>query len=205
MPKSIPKSWLYILTAYIRVSNSFSISANSLMSSMYIWSLIFLWFVEFVFVCIYHYSLLESFSHQFYLTVVHLSLSDSKSPQVSTNLLNILAERSSRNILLLIVSIHPLTSKSFSPFINPLVTLPKATIRIGIIATILIHSFFNSLARSRYLSFFSLFSVSFCDHPGQQIRQFCKFSFFFFVDYHYYYYCRWLTYDQNNGLTQRVY
>ena len=41
MPNSIPMSWLYILTACIRVSSSFSFFANSLMSSMYIKWLIF--------------------------------------------------------------------------------------------------------------------------------------------------------------------
>ena len=38
---SIPIYWLYILTACIRVSNSFSFLANSLISSMYIRWLIF--------------------------------------------------------------------------------------------------------------------------------------------------------------------
>ena len=38
---SIPTFWLYILTACIKISNSFSIFANSLMSSMYIKRLIF--------------------------------------------------------------------------------------------------------------------------------------------------------------------
>ena len=37
----------------------------------------------------------------------------------------------------------------------PLVTVPNAPITIGIIVTCMLHSFFNSLARSRYLSFFS--------------------------------------------------
>ena len=41
LPNSTPMSWLYILTACIRVSSSFSFFANSLMSSMYIRSLIF--------------------------------------------------------------------------------------------------------------------------------------------------------------------
>ena len=36
VPNYIPISWLYILTACIRVSSSFSFFANSLMSSMYI-------------------------------------------------------------------------------------------------------------------------------------------------------------------------
>ena len=38
MLNSIPMSWLYILTARIRVSSSFSFFANSLMSSMNIFS-----------------------------------------------------------------------------------------------------------------------------------------------------------------------
>ena len=41
MPNSIPITWLYILTAYIRVTNAFSFLANSLMLSMYIRWLIF--------------------------------------------------------------------------------------------------------------------------------------------------------------------
>ena len=53
------------------------------------------------------------------------------------------------------VSTRPPTSKFSSPFSNPLVTVPNAPITIGIIVTCIFHSFFNSLARSRYLSFFS--------------------------------------------------
>ena len=54
------------------------------------------------------------------------------------------------------VSTCPLIFKSSSPFNKPLVTVPKAPIIIGIIVAFMFHSFFNSLARSRYLSFFSL-------------------------------------------------
>ena len=90
--------------------------------------------------------------------VFHWSLSDSKSPQVSRTLLSILAVLN--NIVVWMVSTHPPTSKSPSPFSNPLVTIPKAPITIGIIVTFMFHSFFNSLARSRYLSFFS-YSFSF--------------------------------------------
>ena len=53
------------------------------------------------------------------------------------------------------VSPRPSTSNSSSPFIGPLVTVPNAPITIGIIVTFMFHSFFNSLTRSRYLSFFS--------------------------------------------------
>ena len=85
--------------------------------------------------------------------VFHWSLSDSKSPQVSRILLSILAVLN--NVVFWMVSTRPPTSKSSSPFSNSLVTVPKAPITIGIIVTCMIHSFFNSLARSRYLSFFS--------------------------------------------------
>ena len=93
---------------------------------------------------------LYSFSHQ-----NRWSLSDSKSPQVSRTLLSILAIRN--NAVVWMVSTRPPTSKLSRPFQNPLVTVPKAPITIGIIVTFMFHSFFNSLARSRYLSFFSHF------------------------------------------------
>ena len=85
--------------------------------------------------------------------VFHWSLSDSKSPQLSRVLLSILAILN--NAVVWMVSTRPPTSKSSSPFSNPLVTVPNAPITIGIIVTCMFHSFFNSRARSRYLSFFS--------------------------------------------------
>ena len=86
--------------------------------------------------------------------VFHWSLSDSKSPQVSKTRLRILAVLSIAVVL--IVSTRPPTSRSSRPFNNPLVIVPNAPITIGTIVTFMFHSFFNSLARSRYLSFFSL-------------------------------------------------
>ena len=82
------------------------------------------------------------------------SLSDSKSPQVSRTRLSILAVLS--NAVFWIVSTRPATFKPSRPFNNPLVTVPNAPIKIGTIITFMFHSFFNSLARSRYLSFFLL-------------------------------------------------
>ena len=84
--------------------------------------------------------------------VFHWSLSDSKSPQVSRTRLRILAILS--NAVIWLVSTCPLTSKSSRPFNNPLVIVHKAPITIGTIITFMFHSFFNSLARSRYLAFF---------------------------------------------------
>ena len=85
--------------------------------------------------------------------VFHWSVSDSKSPQVSRTRLSILAVLI--NAVVWIVSTRPPTSKSSRPFNYPLVTVPNAPITIGTIVTFMFHSFFNSLARSRYLSFFS--------------------------------------------------
>ena len=81
------------------------------------------------------------------------SLRDSKSPQVSWTLLSIFAVLNS--VVVWMVSTRPPTSKSSSPFSNPLVTLPIAPITIGIIVTCMFHSFFNSFEMSKYLSFFS--------------------------------------------------
>ena len=85
--------------------------------------------------------------------VFHWSLSDSKSPQVSRTLLSILAVLN--NVVVWMVSTRAPTSKSSRPFSNPLVIVPNAPITIGLIVTSMFHSFFNSLARSRYLSLFS--------------------------------------------------
>ena len=78
------------------------------------------------------------------------------------------------------VSTSPPTSKSSSPFSNPLVTVQNAPITIGIIVTCIFYSFFNSLARSWYLSFFS---HSFCVilwSAGTAKSTILQFIFFFF-------------------------
>ena len=65
---------------------------------------------------------------------------------------------------------RPLISKSSSTGTNHLVTVPKAPIIIGIIVTFVLHSFFNTLAMFRYLSFFSFLSILLNDQPGQQVE-----------------------------------
>ena len=87
------------------------------------------------------------------MMVFHWSLSDSKSPRISRTLLSIVDVLN--NAVVWMISTRPPTSKSSRPFNSSLVTAPKAPITIGIIVTFMFHSFFNSLARSRYLSFFS--------------------------------------------------
>ena len=120
------------------------------------------------------------------LVVFHWSLSDSKSPQVSRTRLSIRAVLS--NAVVWIVPTRPPTSKSSRPFNNPLVIVPSAPITIGTIVTFMFHSFFNSLARSKYLSFFSLsFRFTLCSAGTAKstiLQLLFFFFFFFFVDYY---------------------
>ena len=90
--------------------------------------------------------------------VSHYSSSDSNSPSVSWALLRILAVFYTAVVWM--VSTRPPNSKSSSPFNNPLITVPKTPITIGIIITFIFHSFSNSQAKLRFLSFFS-YSFSF--------------------------------------------
>ena len=109
--------------------------------------------------------------------VFQWSLSNSKSPQISRTFLSILAVLN--HAVVWMVSTRPPTSKSSSPFSNPLVTVPNAPITSGINVTCMFHSFFNSLA----ILFFNPHTLSFlfCGQPGQQSRQYCKFSFFLLI------------------------
>ena len=124
--------------------------------------------------------LFESFSHQRDLIVSHKSLSDSKSPQVSRTLLSILADFT--NAVVWMVSTRPPTSKSSSSFNNPLVTMPKAPITIGIIVTFMFHSFFQFSSKVEVLiflfTFFQFYSVVSRD---RKVDNFADFLFFFFL------------------------
>ena len=113
--------------------------------------------------------------------VFHWGLSDSKFPQVSRTLLSILAVLN--NAVVWMVSTCPPTSKSSSPFSNPLVSVPNAPITTGIIVTCMFLSFFNSLARSRYLSFFS-HSSSFILWSAGTAKSTILQVLFLFVDYY---------------------
>ena len=112
----------------------------------------------------------------------HWRLSDSKSPQVSRTLLSILAVFN--NAVVWMVSTRSPASKSSWPFNNPLVTVPKAPITIGIIVTFMVHSFFSSLARSRYLSLFSHSFSFILWSAGTAKSTILQIFFFFFVDYY---------------------
>ena len=120
---------------------------------------------------------LYSFLHQRHLIVFHWSSSDSKTHQVPRTLLSFLAI--SNNAVVWMVFTRPSTSKSSSPFSNCLVTEPKAPITIGTIIRFMFHSFFNSLARSRYLFFFSD-SFSFIQSLAGTTKSTILQMFFFF-------------------------
>ena len=124
-----------------------------------------------------YFQLLKSFSHQRLLMVFHWSLSEIKSPQVSRTLLSILAVLNS--VVVWMVSTRPLISMSFSTFNYLLVTGPKTPITIGIIVTFMFHSFINSLARSRYLSFFSFYFNFAQGWTGTVKSTICQLLFFY--------------------------
>ena len=74
--------------------------------------------------------------------VFHLSLSDSKSPQVSKTFLSILAALN--NAVIWMVSTCPFISQTSSAFTNPWGIVPSAPITIGITVTFMFHSFGQS-------------------------------------------------------------
>ena len=111
--------------------------------------------------------------------IFHWSSSVSKSPHVFRALLSILAVFN--NVVVWMVSTRPSTSKSSRPFNNPSVTVPKAPNTIGLIVTCMFHGFFNSLSRSRYLSFFSHSFSFILWSAGTAKSTILQFFFFFFV------------------------
>ena len=113
--------------------------------------------------------------------VFHWSLSDSKSPQVSRTRLRILTALC--NAVVWIVSTRPPIFKSSRPFNKTLVIVPNAPITIGTIVTFMFHSFFNSLAKSRYLSFCSL-SFRFILWSAGTAKSTILQILFFVVDYY---------------------
>ena len=70
----------------------------------------------------------------------HCSLSDSKPPQVSRTFTNILDDI--KKAIVWIVLTPLVISKSSSPCTNPLVTVPRARITIGIIVTFMLNRVF---------------------------------------------------------------
>ena len=123
--------------------------------------------------------LLESFSYK--LMAFHMTLSDNKCPQVSRTPHSILAYLN--DALVWMVSTRFLIFQFSCPFINPLVTVPRLPITISHRHLRVPQLFFNSLGRSRYLSFFSLsFNFTLCSAGTAEstIRQVLFFIFFIF-------------------------
>ena len=112
--------------------------------------------------------------------VFHWILSDIKSPQVSRTLLSILAVFN--NAVVWMVSTRPPTSKSSRLINNPLVTVPKAPITIGIILTFIFNSFFQFSRKVEVLislfTFFQFYSVVSRD---SKVNNFADFLFFFLL------------------------
>ena len=79
------------------------------------------------------------------------------------------------------VSTRPLISKFSTPCTNPLVTVPSTLIAIGITGNFMFHSFFGSIARSCYLSLFSLSFVFTLSSIGSAKSTICQVPFFFFL------------------------
>ena len=109
----------------------------------------------------------------------HWISSDSKSPQASRTLFIILTDLN--NAAVWMVSTHPVISKSSRACTNPLVTVPRVHITIGVIVSFLFQGFFSSKAQL-FLVLFTFFNSD-CGQPGQQNPQFCKFSFFSFFSF----------------------
>ena len=108
------------------------------------------------------------------------SLSDNKSPQVSGTLLSILADLN--NAVVWMVSTRPLIFKFSSPCTNPLMTVPRAPITIGINLSFMIHSFSVLLqGPGTYLIFFRFPSVLLCGKPGQQSPPFASSLFLLII------------------------
>ena len=98
-------------------------------------------------------------------------------PQVSRILLSILAVFNYAVVWM--VSPWPPTSKSSRPFNNPLVTVPKAPITIGIIDTFIFHSFFQFSSTVEVLislfTFFQFYSVVSLDSKVHNFADFLSF------------------------------
>ena len=135
-----------------------------------------------IFIPLFAFFYLLLFAHMSFFTSAladgffYRSLSDSKSPHVSRTFLGMLVDLNYAVVWM--VSTRPVISKSSSPCINSLVTVPRTIITIGIIVTFMFHSFFKFLSSIEVLiplfAFFQLYS--------EQIHN--SASSLFFVDYY---------------------
>ena len=111
----------------------------------------------------------------FFTSVLADSLSlefDRKSSQFSRTLFSILAVLN--NTVVWMVSTHPLISNSSSPFINPLVVVPRKSITIGIIGHFHVLQFFQFSSKAQVLILLYFLSILPSGQPGLQSPQFCR-------------------------------
>ena len=107
-------------------------------------------------------------------------MSDSESPQISKILPSILTDLDS--VVVWMVSIRPLISKSSSLFYNLSVTVRRAKIIIGINITFMFHGYFELSSKIQvFIRLFLFISILLCGQPEQQSPQVCKFSLLFFI------------------------
>ena len=107
--------------------------------------------------------------------------SNSKPPHISRTLLSILAVFN--NAVIWMVSTRLPTSKSSSPFSNPLVTVSNAPITIDIIVTGMFHSFFQFHTKIEVLIIlFTFFQFYFVISRDSKVHNFA--SSLLFVDYY---------------------
>ena len=187
MIHSIPISSLHILATCIWISDSFSFLANCLMSSTYIrWLIFFLWFMKLVFACTFPKCVIEwrlslfIIPFKFFTPVLADSFSLEFKWQQIFSCLQDNSQYSGRSQQC--CSLNGFHSFSYFQVLQSLyqslVDCSKSTNYNWSHRHIPVSRFsFNSLARSSYLSFFSLsFNFTLC-YPGQQSPQFGKFSF----------------------------
>ena len=127
-----------------------------------------------IFIIIYSF---KSFSYQLTVAASQWSLSDSKSPQVSRTLLNLLADLHNAVVCMISTS---LIFKSSSLFTNPLGIVQSAQTRSCITVTLMFHSFFVLWQGLSTCLSFRLLWFSHCSLPGRQDPLFGWFTFFFY-------------------------
>ena len=111
--------------------------------------------------------------------VFYWSLSDSESLQVSRTLLSILVDLN--DTVVWIASSSSFISNSSSPFINPLVTVPRATITTGVNVTFKFHSFFQFPNKVEvFILLFTIFQFYFVVSRNSKVHNFAS-SLFFLV------------------------
>ena len=93
------------------------------------------------------------------------------------------------------VSTRPVIFKSSSHFFSHSVIVPRAAILIGINVTFMLHNFFNTLVRSRYLFFF-LRSFTFIQWPAGTAKSTIFSSSLFFFFFFFFFFC-WLLLAEN--------